>query len=423
MSSFLEIRFSDFLLRMGRIFFLFQAWQNIYQKITMLHLTYQNLFDFLYGIQNQTQKIGNLELAKINVQESRNCYWRISLGDGTVLTVKQRNLYSRNFTNYDLEKEYKLDNFFDSCDGLADLTSLLPTFVNFEQNSSILIYQYPATYSTLKSFDIVSTNFPELIAKNLGETIARLHRQTSQSQECCNFLKEDQIYYDIPYPAYILEQFEVENFSTFPAEGFKFLAFYQRYENLKSAVQSLIINHRRCCLTHNNLKFNKILLSQNNSESAEIIKLIDWENSSWGDPAFDLGTVLAGYLQIWLNSLTINPAIELQESLKLAGIPLEMLRPSIIAMLQAYLKSYPKVLEDDPNFIPRVIQFSGLAIIYEIIFRIESHQDFGNREICMLQVAKNLLCKPSQSLESILAVTQAELINDKISAINQKRSS
>jgi len=62
--------------------------------------------------------------------------------------------------------------------------------------------------------------------------------------------------------------------------------------------------------------------------------LIDWEACSWGDPAFDLGTLLASYLRIWLSSLIVDPTLELAESLSLAMIPLEEIQPSILALIR-----------------------------------------------------------------------------------------
>ncbi|NEO04040.1 MAG: phosphotransferase, partial [Moorea sp. SIO3I7] len=278
------------------------------------------------------------------------------------------------------------------------------------------IYKYPETYTSLQSFYEDSTTFQTFIPQKLGRIIAKLHSKTSKSEKLYNCINKNQLYLTMPCSGYLLDRFYINSISNFSAETLGFIAFYQRHETLQFAVKEIIKNHRSFSLTHNNLKLNKILisktrLSKTNEDNQTEIKLIDWENCSWGDPAFDVGTILAGYLQIWLNSLTINPAINLKESLQFATIPLEKLQPSLKVFLQAYLKEYPKILQDYPDFIKRVIQFSGLAIIYEIIAKIESRHIFQAIDMCMLQVAKNLLCKPSQSFRSILGITEGELIN------------
>ncbi|MDJ0619350.1 MAG: phosphotransferase [Calothrix sp. MO_192.B10] len=381
----------------------------------MNKLNNKTLINYLENLENQG--LLNLKSAKLCVKNSQAFYLVFNLKNNIILTAKQQFIYHQVYANYlSFLKESNLYFFIKNCDSLIDIWDFLPTIINFNINHLILIYKYPATYTTLQSFYENSNDFSKFIAQKVGKIIAKLHRKTNQSQECFNFMNEVQPNFHIPYPAYLLDRFEIDSFYKLSAQTLSFIAFYQRYDSLKSAVQELIINHRRFSLTHNNLKLNKILISKNilsktNEENQTAIKLIDWENCSWGDPAFDVGTILAGYLQIWLNSLTINPAINLEESLKFATIPLENLQPSLIFFIQAYLKEYPNILQNYPDFIQRVIQFSGLAIIYEIITKIESCHVFEGTDICMLQVAKNLLCKPSQSFRAILGITEADIIN------------
>ncbi|NEO66882.1 MAG: hypothetical protein F6J98_43585 [Moorea sp. SIO4G2] len=127
-----------------------------------------------------------------------------------------------------------------------------------------------------------------------------------------------------------------------------------------------------------------------------IIKIINWENCSWGDPAFDLGRVISSYLLFWLNSIIVHPAIELDKSLELATIPLEVVQPSIIALTRAYISNFPALLEDYSDFIKRVVQFAGLGLIFHILEMIESFKGFNNKSICKLQIAKKLLCNPEK---------------------------
>jgi hypothetical protein len=67
----------------------------------------------------------------------------------------------------------------------------------------------------------------------------------------------------------------------------------------------------------------------------------------------------------------VHPAIELEKSLQLATIPLEVIQPSIVALVRAYISSFPKILEDRPDFLNRVVQFAGLALIYQILAKIQ----------------------------------------------------
>lgn len=147
------------------------------------------------------------------------------------------------------------------------------------------------------------------------------------------------------------------------------------------------------------------------------MRIIDWERSCWGDPAFDLGMLIASYLQIWLSSLVVSQSLSIEESLRLAMTPLEQLQPSIAALTKAYFDIFPEILEYRPNFLQRVMQFAGFALIQRIQAMIQYQESFGNRGIAMLQVAKTLLCCPEPSIPTIFGTAAAELTQLRSSAV------
>ena len=206
-------------------------------------------------------------------------------------------------------------------------------------------------------------------------------------------------------------------FGKVPSDGLRFFVLYQQYDSLRQAVAELIESFQPCCLTHNDLKLNNILLllnwqqdvTQKSSSCDRIVRLIDWERASWGDPGFDLGNIISSYLRIWLNSLITNQAIDIKESLSLAKTPLELVQPSIIALTSTYFQSFPKILELRPDFLKRVMQFAGLGLIQSIKARLEHQKFFGNQGICTLQVAKALLCNPEASLPTVFGVEASQL--------------
>ena len=198
-----------------------------------------------------------------------------------------------------------------------------------------------------------------------------------------------------------------------PADGLKFFVLYQRYDSLGQAIAHLSETLTPCCLTHNDLKLNNILLhyqwAQSDSSEQPPLRLIDWERSGWGDPAFDLGMLVASYVQIWLSNLVVSQSLRIEDSLRLATIPLEQLQPSMAALVGAYCRSFPEICGDRPDFLTQVVQCAGLALIQHIQATIQYQKSFGNAGICMLQVAKSLLCRPDPSLPTVFGTTAAEL--------------
>ena len=173
------------------------------------------------------------------------------------------------------------------------------------------------------------------------------------------------------------------------------------------------------CLTHNDLKLNNILVPddwQQVKEGKDLdidnivqLRLIDWERCGWGDPAFDLGSLISSYLVIWLNSLVVGKSIAIEEALRMAMTPLEELQPSMTALIRSYLAGFPEILKYHPDFLRRVLQFAGLSLIVKIQAILQHQKSFNNTGICMLQVAKTLLCHPEASISTIFGVEASEL--------------
>lgn len=196
-----------------------------------------------------------------------------------------------------------------------------------------------------------------------------------------------------------------------PAEGLKFFVLYQKYDSLEKAIAELRNAFQPSCFTHNDLKFNNILLNRDWQQCDEnILRIIDWERFSWGDPAFDFGTLVGSYLHIWLNSLVVSKSLTIEESLRSAIVPLDKLQPSMAALIQAYLKVFPTILKHRPDFLERTVQFAGFSLIVQIQATIQFQKCFDNTGIAMLQVAKSLLCRPQHSIPTVFGTTADELM-------------
>jgi hypothetical protein len=99
-----------------------------------------------------------------------------------------------------------------------------------------------------------------------------------------------------------------------------------------------------------------------------------------------------------------NKSITIEECLRLSAIPLSMIQPSLSALINGYLANFPDILERRPNFLELVMQFTGLALIRAIQAKLQYEKTFGNSGICILQVAKSLLCRPQASITTILGM-------------------
>lgn len=392
-------------------------------------LSSKNVFEYL--IDKNFCTLAERAAGKIDSKPAKNFNLLVSLPENRQLLVKQEPYNGEGKTAGEFCREWQIQNLVRRFPELSYLRCWLPEGLYFDADNSILVFKYLDNYCDLAEFYSKENIFPTAIAQSLGVILGNLHRATIDRREYQNFFSAQ---VEIPSSNQVdrltksLQQIGPEIFARVSAEGLKFLSLYQRYDSLGKAIARLNESFCASCLTHNDLKLNNILLPDDwqkvkQGEDLDInniveLRLIDWESCGWGDPACDLGSLIASYLAIWLDSLAIAKSIEIEAALHLALIPLEKLQPSLRVLIRSYLASFPEILKLHPDFLQRAIGFSGLSLIITIQSILQHEKLFNNNGICMLQVAKTLLCRPEASISNIFGVEESQL-RDLAFATNQ----
>lgn len=385
-------------------------------------LSSHNVFDYL--VEKRLCSPEQKSMSQVELKPAKNFNLLLSLPDERKLLIKQEPHDSQGQTAGEFVREWQVQALLQQ---FPDLQSVRPCFseaIYFDAKNSIIVFNYLNPYRDLADYYGKENTFPIPIATALGTTLATIHCLTLDRMDYRQaFQSPEGILRTQPFSlTRSLDRLTPDIFGTFPADALKFFSLYQRYDSLGQAIAELCHTIELCCLTHNDLKLNNILIadrgeetvSQISSSTPGLIRLIDWEKSSWGEPASDLGILIASYLQCWLYSLITSKTIAIEESLRLATIPLEQLQPSLAALMKAYIRNFPEIFELQPNFLSRVIQFSGLALIQTILAMLQHEKTFGNSGICMLQVAKSLLCRPQPSIPTVFGMDAAEFTRPKL---------
>lgn len=386
----------------------------------------QNVFDYLAerGLCDR----GEANSSQIQYKNSRNFNLEIRFPNGRHFLIKQERQYRRGKRESELFKEeWQVNQLLQQFSELSSIHSLMSEATHFDVEHSILVLNYFSNYFDLENFYNEQQVYPSAIATSIGASLAKIHRTTIDREQYKNFLNSSQEGEPIdhmPHFLHGLERISPEIFGKFCLEGIEFFKIFQLYDSLKDAIALLNATYQPCCLIHNDLKLDNILVHNqweqlesshppviNQQGGVSIVRIIDWEHSRWGEPGYDLGKILASYLQIWLNSLAIDTDIDMETSLRLAITPLERLQPSIAALTKGYFDYFPEILQRRPDFLTRVMQFTGFALIRRIRNRLDFHEPIDNTGICAMQVAKTLLCRPEQSIPVVFGDAAAELTN------------
>lgn len=382
-------------------------------------LSSKNVFDYLIEQDLCTQE--DKALGQVEPKPAKNFNLLVSLSEGRKLLVKQEPYNREGKTAGEFLREWRSHQFFYRFPALSQVQTWLPDVLHFDADRSIMVMHYLDDYRDMIDFYAKENLFPTPIAASVGTILATIHRLTLNHPEYQDYFCQDSEDVSID-PAALTQgigRIGPEIFGQVPIDGLKFFALYQRYDSLGQAIAELGNAVQPCCLVHNDLKLNNILMpvdweqaistAERDRNGTVRLRFIDWERSAWGDPAFDLGSIIASYLGLWLGSLAVSKSIGIEEALRLAMTPLETLQPSIAALITAYFEQFPEILESRPDFLRRSMQFSGLGLIQAIQSILQYQKTFGNAGICMLQVAKTLLCRPEESILTICGVEASAL--------------
>ncbi|WP_071187742.1 aminoglycoside phosphotransferase family protein [Trichormus sp. NMC-1] len=380
----------------------------------LLSLSSQNVIQHLHKVGLCSAEDGASYESKLPEHSRINRNFLVTLTDNRKLLVKQKRQINLGSSHHEFFNEWLFHQLLQQFPVLGNISALASLVLDFDEENSILVLSYLSEYVELGNFYQNNSIFPLEIATAIGTALAGLHRTTFQQREYRDFMEtapQGQFRYNFYNPAQGIGSISSNIFGTIPTEALKFHALYQGYESLEFAIADLAYEWNPCCLTHNDLQLHNILVHSRWEQLDNcLVRLIDWEACAWGDPAFDLGTILASYIKIWLSSLIVDPTLELEESLHLAMIPLEVVQPSILAIIRAYLHGFPMILDYNQNFLLRVIQFTGLALIHQIQEMMNNRKYFDNTNLCMLEVAKSLLTMPEQAVLTIFGASESEIL-------------
>jgi Ser/Thr protein kinase RdoA (MazF antagonist) len=230
--------------------------------------------------------------------------------------------------------------------------------------------------------------FPAARAGTLGRVLARLHGLSFDAPR--------------PAPAWPLLLDEpphalVVGFS-FAAQDL--VARIQGSDYLCGRLAELRAATREDAIVHGDLRWENCLsLPAPGSVRRTRLLLADWEAAGRGDPALDVGSVLAEYLRAWVGSIPIVAPADPGRLVAQARLPLAAMRPAIEAFWDAYRAEYPLPLQP-------AIEMTAVRLVQAAIEVAQGLAATTAHVVTLLQLADNMLRRPDVAAEQLLGLAE-----------------
>ena len=339
-----------------------------------LILSSENVVDFLQ--QHQLCSPDFKLAAPIVCKGGTNFNLVVKFADGQNLLVKQNRLGSKGRIRGSLPAEWVVQSLVDTF-GLTGIQSLISQVLLLDWSNCTVVSVFYDHHLALDQFYATHSIFPPQVSKVAGINLGKIHRATYQQFQQREFLgRYLKLERASKAPRFIkkFDCLEPNIFATICADGLEFYKLYQRFPSLHQAVLELYEHIQPVCLIHNDLTLDNFIIDRQLETNVteiqlEQVKIIDWERANWGDPASDLGMVVAEYVGgIWLANLVVDRHLDINTMLSMAAYPLETLVPSLQGFLLGYLSQFPQIIVDRPDFIRRVIQFAEIGILSHLCY-------------------------------------------------------
>ena len=158
-------------------------------------------------------------------------------------------------------------------------------------------------------------------------------------------------------------------------------------------------------LIHADVKWdNWVVLPRSSSQKTLRLSLIDWELASIGDPAWDVGSVLAGYLSLWLSSIPILEEGPSERLLALARYPLQRIQSAVRAFWKSYVSRVGLSGLNAEKCLLKAVGYAAARLVQTEFENSRNASRVTANTICALQLSLNMMLRPIDSAVLLLGL-------------------
>ncbi|MBI3181733.1 MAG: phosphotransferase [Myxococcales bacterium] len=258
---------------------------------------------------------------------------------------------------------------------------IVPRLLAFDRALGLLAVEWLSPSETLHSYHRRTRRYGAALARQLGRAVAFLHRESHERPHA--FAVRDGFSQDSDLLECFLRM-RPDFYARLSRAGIAFFSEVQSDTEATAALQGLSDlqeSGEGACLLHGDLKQANLLRVPKGGGCA--LALVDWELSIWGDPARDLGSLLADYALGWLAPEHRSEAITQRQLQALAR-----------EVLLAYRKERRHRLGGD--FSQRLVRWTAVALLFYVYGMTHYEGEFSERAKSLTRYAVHMLASPER---------------------------
>jgi aminoglycoside phosphotransferase (APT) family kinase protein len=300
-------------------------------------------------------------------------------------------------TRSTIEREAAMYRLLAAPEACPAFLPYLPKLIDFDAEHCLLIIELLPGASNLADYYGRKLRFPRRIGDQLGRALAALHAWPPPAELGGEESGGPSIF--------SLADVRLDSLRDLSAASIDLIKTLQRYHDLTELLAIAADEWVNTAIIHADLKGgNCVLCADEEGRAARRLKIVDWELARVGDPAWDIGSVFADYLAIWISSIPV-PAEPVVERLPLlARCPLASLQPSMRAFWDAYVSARTSSFDSDLSLLLRAVRCTAVRLTQTAFEQSQGTNMLSPTAVCLLQVAWNLARRPAVGAVSLLGL-------------------
>jgi aminoglycoside phosphotransferase (APT) family kinase protein len=282
-----------------------------------------------------------------------------------------------------------------SLDTPAGLRRLLPAVVAYDARQQVLVLATQTDARDLREH-YARGRFSTALARASGRALALLHGLPPDvvGPRPAGLDPASLLSWHRPWLEHLFE---------LSAAGVELLRLAQGSTALCEALDDLRDSWRPVSLVHGDVRWdNWIAVRTPGSRRRTRVVIADWELAGGGDPCLDVGSFLGEYLLAWLASIPVIDIGDPGRLLPHARYPMQRIQPSLRAFWIAYLMTTREHAE--ACRLRRAVRFAAVRLLQAAVEQARDTSELRAHTILTLQLAVNLLRRPTDAAERVLAL-------------------
>lgn len=275
----------------------------------------------------------------------------------------------------------------------AALRPLLPRCHGFDPDRSVLVLEALSGAESLHVKQLRENALSPQVGAALGAALGSVHRE----------VRADRAAAAVPpgtfraQPPWILSAAEMagQPMQGTSAAGLQLFQTIQRYPEFPRLLAELRAGWKIETLIHGDIKWDNFLVTPEGG-----VHLVDWELADFGDPCWDAGAVLQGFLASWVTSIQAPPG----STADFAQLPLPRLRPAIRAFWRAYVAALGIDAAEADRRLDLAVRYGAARMVQTAYEYLQFSQEIAGPAVWLLQVSLNLLQDPRRGTVELFAL-------------------